>query len=81
MEAITHASLPLKETISKQKEELESMQIALTKTEQMRDNVEKDYKEGLQAQRAQAVKIETLTLEKQELRQLVEMKSNLIQGI
>lgn len=57
------------------------MQIALTKTEQMRDNVEKDYKEGLQAQRAQAVKIETLTLEKQELRQLVEMKSNLIQGI
>ena len=43
--------------------------------------MEKDLKEALQAQRALSVKSETLALEKQELSQLVEMKSNFIQGI
>ena len=53
----------------------------VSKTESMKDNAEKDLKEALQAQRSLSVKVETLNLEKQELRQLVEMKSNFIQGI
>lgn len=57
------------------------MQIAITKTESMKDTMEKDLKEALQAQRSLSVKVETLNLEKMELRQLVEMKSNFIQGI
>ena len=57
------------------------MQIAVKKTEQMKNNAEKDLKEALTAQRSLTVKVETLSLEKQELLQLVEMKSNFIQGI
>lgn len=44
VEELTHQALPLKETISKQKHDLESMQIVVTKTEQMRNNMEKDLK-------------------------------------
>lgn len=58
-----------------------SMQMALKKAESMKENVERDCKEALQSQRSLSVKIETLILEKTELKQLVEMKSNLIHGI
>jgi len=78
IEEANHKMLGLKETISKQRQDLESMQVAVMKTEQMRDNLEKDLKEGMGAQRALSVKVETLVLEKQELRQLLQMKSNLI---
>ena len=47
----------------------------------MKSNLEKDLKEAIQAQRQLSVKAETLALEKQELSQLIEMKSNFIQGI
>ena len=57
------------------------MQLAVKKAENMKETAEKDCKEALQAQRSLSVKIETLILEKQELKQLVEMKSNLIHGI
>lgn len=57
------------------------MQIAVQKTEQLKNNMEKDLREAMNLQRNLSVKVETLSLEKQELRQLVEMKSNLIQGI
>lgn len=57
------------------------MQIAVQKTEQLKNNMEKDLREAMNLQRNLTVKVETLSLEKQELRQLVEMKSNLIQGI
>lgn len=81
IDELTHQALPLKETISKQKNELAQMQTAMTKTEQLKDLLDKDLKDALQAQRLLSVKVETLTLEKQELKQLVEMKSNFIQGI
>lgn len=67
-EEVNHQTLSLKETISKQKQDLESMQMVLTKTEQMKDNMDKDLKEAMQAQRSLSVKVETLLLEKQELR-------------
>ena len=57
------------------------MKAIVSRTESMKDNAEKDLKEALQAQRSLTVKVETLNLEKQELRQLVEMKSNFIQGV
>ena len=57
------------------------MHIALSKTEQTKNSIEKDMKEALQAQRQLSVKVETLVIEKQELSQLIEMKSNFIQGI
>ena len=57
------------------------MQMIVTKTEKMKVNAEKDLKEAIQGQRGLSMKVDTLTLEKQELRQLVEMKSNFIQGI
>ena len=57
------------------------MQMIVTKTEKMKANAEKDLKEAIQGQRGLSMKVDTLTLEKQELRQLVEMKSNFIQGI
>lgn len=81
VEELAHAQLPLKETISKYKQELGSMHLAVKKAESMRENIERDCKESLHAQRSLTMKIEMLILEKQELKQLVEMKSNLIQGI
>ena len=64
VDELAHNNLPLKEKISKQKQEMESMQIAVTKTQKMNKNIEKDLKEALQGQRSLSVKVETLTLEK-----------------
>ena len=47
----------------------------------MKEVIDKDFREALQAQRSLSVKVETLTMEKHELKQLVEMKSNFIQSI
>ena len=40
------------------------MHIALSKTEQTKNSLEKDMKEALQAQRQLSVKVETLVIEK-----------------
>lgn len=81
IEELKHSAMPLKEQISKQKHEMAQMQVVLTKTESMKNLLDKDLKEALQAQRSLSVKVETLTMEKHELKQLVEMKSHFIQGI
>ena len=47
VDELTHQSLPMKETISKQRQELAQLQIALSKTEKMRDVLEKDLKEAM----------------------------------
>ena len=49
IEELAHAQLPLKETISNQKQEAETMQLAMRKVDHMRENAEKDCKEALQA--------------------------------
>ena len=71
----------MKETISKLRQEIQSLQIVVDKTEQSKDIYEKDLSKAIETQRIQATKIESLLLEKSELQQLVEMKSNFILGI
>ena len=47
IDELSHMNLPLKEKISKQKQEIETMQIAIAKSQKMNKNIEKDLKEAL----------------------------------
>ena len=72
---------PVKDVLARQRQEIKVLKLNLSKIESMKQNVEKDLSLALLNHKKSGGKIEQLQLENQELKDLVEMKSNFIQEI
>lgn len=72
---------PVKDVLARQRQEIKVLKLNLSKIESTKQNVEKDLSLALLNHKKAGTKIEQLQLENQELKDLVEMKSNFIHEI